>query len=828
MDFTPFVAIAGAANGAVTADDTQLCIDGLKHGEHYAFVLRQGLPSAVGETLLRTADYDIYVRDRSPQARFTGRNYVLPRTGQAGIPIASVNAPKLDIDVLRIGDRSLLPTLRSEDFLSQLSGATARTIADEKGFRVWTGTLDTAPAALNADVVTAFPVLQAVGKLEPGLYIMTARPAGSPSDDEYGGRATQWFVVSDIGLAAFSGPDGVHVMARALSSAAPMANVEMRLVAKNNEVLATRTTDRDGFAAFDPGLSRGDGGLAPGLVVARVGDDYGFLDLAAQAFDLADRGVKGRPRAADRKPCSLPSAAFIVPVKRFISPHCCAMHAAQRCRACPLRLSSSGRTASNTSACRWRTRATVVVHCRSRCCRPRRTAPGACRPTSTRRASRSAGILPRRRLRAGAPRRDARRQDANARPRRTGVDRRFRTLSLRRTGADLDVAGNVAVGLASQPAVKGLADFTIGLDDEQVEASSAELEEHARTDAEGRATLSVPVATIATTRPTEATIALQVAEDGGRAVSRTITLPILPQGPVLALRQTNSTGDAAGGKAEFDVAAAMPDGRRLAKAGVGWTLFKISHHYQWYLQNGRWAFEPVKAAQRIAEGTLDLAANSYGHIARQMDYGAYRLEVRADGLQTSSLGFTIGWAGDETADVPDSARPDARQGGLHNGRRAARAPRAAVRRQGDGGDRERQGRRAADARSAGRWNTVDIPVKADWGSGAYLVATAYRPLDTQAKRLPGRAMGVAWFAIDRAARTLDVKLDAPATMRPARPAHRAGASRWAAAGRERACDARRRRCRHLEPHPLRACPTPMPFSSGRRRCRRPSVISMGI
>ena len=32
------------------------------------------------------ADYEIYVRDRSPQVHFTGKNYVLPRVGQEGIP----------------------------------------------------------------------------------------------------------------------------------------------------------------------------------------------------------------------------------------------------------------------------------------------------------------------------------------------------------------------------------------------------------------------------------------------------------------------------------------------------------------------------------------------------------------------------------------------------------------------------------------------------------------------------------------------------------------------------------------------------------------------
>src|SRR5690606_20547016 len=101
-------------------------------------------------------------------------------------------------------------------------------------------------------------------------------------------------VVSDLGLTAFSGQAGVQVLARSLASAEPVEGVEIRLVARNNEVLATKTTDSAGLAAFDPGLARGEGGLAPGLVVARMGADYGFLDLGSAAFDLTDRGVKGR------------------------------------------------------------------------------------------------------------------------------------------------------------------------------------------------------------------------------------------------------------------------------------------------------------------------------------------------------------------------------------------------------------------------------------------------------------------------------------------------------------------------------------------------------
>ena len=247
VDFTPFVAVSGSASAAVTAEGSQLCVDGLKHSERYAMVLRQGLPSSVGEALLHSADYEIYVRDRAPQARFTGRNYVLPSTGQEGIPVVSVNTAKVDVEVYRIGDRNLLPTLRSSDFLGQITRYSAAEIARDKGVKLWNGTLDTR-SDLNRDVVTAFPVIEAVGKLEPGIYVMTAKASdGSPADNEsaesYENIATQWFVVSDLGLTAFTGRGGVQVFVRSLATADPRPDVEIRLIARNNEVLATKKTD---------------------------------------------------------------------------------------------------------------------------------------------------------------------------------------------------------------------------------------------------------------------------------------------------------------------------------------------------------------------------------------------------------------------------------------------------------------------------------------------------------------------------------------------------------------------------------------------------------
>ena len=293
VDFSPFVALAGTDKPALSSESKQLCVEGLKHGERYNINLRAGMPSQVKESLPKSAEFNIYVRDRKPFVRFTGKAYVLPRTGQRGIPLVSVNTPAVNVNVFRIGDRNLLNTVIDGDFQGTLSRYELNSLGDERGVKVWSGELATA-TTLNQDVTTAFPVDQALGDLQPGVYVMTAAPK-NPGSEDSSSLATQWFIVSDMGLTAFSGNDGVHVFVNSLASTDPVGKAEVKLVARNNEILATRKTDDAGHVLFETGLARGEGGLSPAMItVMSEKADYAFLNLKGNAFDLTDRGVAGR------------------------------------------------------------------------------------------------------------------------------------------------------------------------------------------------------------------------------------------------------------------------------------------------------------------------------------------------------------------------------------------------------------------------------------------------------------------------------------------------------------------------------------------------------
>lgn len=56
-----------------------------------------------------------------------------------------------------------------------------------------------------------------------------------------------------MGVTAFSGNDGIHVFVNSLASTEAVGKAEVKLVARNNEILATRKTDDAGHVLFEAG-----------------------------------------------------------------------------------------------------------------------------------------------------------------------------------------------------------------------------------------------------------------------------------------------------------------------------------------------------------------------------------------------------------------------------------------------------------------------------------------------------------------------------------------------------------------------------------------------
>ena len=777
VDFSPFVALAGADKPALSAAEKQLCVEGLKHGETYTVTLRTGLPSTVHETLSQSKDFSIYVRYRKPLARFASNAYVLPRSGQRGIPIVSVNSRAIAVEILRIDDRNLVGTLGGSgeydrgDFKHSLNRYEIEQLRQSRGVSVWKGELAVESPPLNTDVTTAFPVDSALGDLKPGVYVIVAQPKElKDTDNDYGSQATQWFVVSDLGLTAFSGNDGIHAYVHSLATADAKSGIELRLISRSNEVLATRRTDGNGHAQFEAALASGEGGAAPALLTAADAQgDYAFLSLTGSAFDLSDRGVSGRAASAGLDAFVYAergvyrtgetvyltallrdvqgTAALGVPLtlvaerpdgveyRRTVVPD-------QGLGGHSLVLPVIGSAPTGT----WHVRAFTD---------PKRPAVGETTflvedyvpdriefdltsPTGRVSPKAPATVDVAGRFLYGAP------------------------------AAGLDLEGDVTVAVAKERA--GFPGYEFGLADEEVSAARQPLEDLPATDGAGKAKFNVSLDKLpASTHPLEAKIAVRMAEAGGRAVERTITLPVSPSGAMIGVKpQFSGRSLSDGATAAFDVIVVMPDGTAAARRGLHYELQRVDTHYQFYKRDGRWNYEPVKTTTRVADGTADAAADKPARISLPVTFGRYRLEVSTgepDGPVTS-LAFDAGFYVEANADTPDMLEVALDQ----NEYRAGDTMTVAV-----------------TARSAGRLtlnvigdrllasNSVEVkpgavqvkmPVGRDWGSGAYVVATLRRPLDAPAQRMPGRSIGVRWFSIDHAAKTLTLDLKAPPLLRP--------------------------------------------------------------
>ena len=774
-DFSAYVAITATQSGtSVAVQASQLCIEGLKHGERYGLVLRQGLPSDLGETLLKSADYDIYVRDRSPAVRFTGRNYVLPKTGQQGIPVVSVNTTSLDLDVYRIGDRNLLPTVHSDNFLQQASGDDVTAIAEDKGQKVWSGTLATA-ADLNQDVITAFPVTEAIPQMKPGVYVIFARVTGlkaAESDDEgYKPRPTQWFVVSDLGLTAFSGEDGVHILVRSLASAAPLAGVELRLVARNNELLATQTSDARGYVHFDAGLARGKGGDAPALLNASDGKgDFGFLDLTQTAFDLTDRGVKGRVAPG--------------PLDAFVYAERGVYRSGETVYVTGLLRDAVGNAVSGLPLTFVVTRPdgvefrralvpdqglgghifsqALMAHAQSGTWRvdvyadPKRAAIG----TTTFLAE---DYVP--------ERLEMDLKSANdfihpGEPATIHAEARYLYGS---PGSNLDITGDFRIEASDEIAVPALKGYQVGLTDTDFTTMTGEIAAGQSTDAQGRSDILVTLPTPEALRPLQAVVSVQVSESGGRGITREVKVPIVPRGALIGLKPLFKKDDLTeGSMANFEAVMVDASGKRLSRPGVKWTLYKIDRHYQWFFKDGRWNYEGVKANRTAATGTVDLTAEAVAKISVPVELGSYRLDLTADGAsgaQTSS-GFSVGWDGDRTANTPDvlDMRLDKPAYAAGDRMNIRLDPHFGVKVSLVVLSDKLQQLEEVDIPASG--GVASLAVRAEWGAGAYIVALAHRPLDAAAGRAPGRAIGVAWFGIQRVAHILQIGLSPQKEIRP--------------------------------------------------------------
>ncbi len=763
-DYAPFVRLPDPGL-VVKPEERQICIDGVRHGERYRITFRRGLPAATGETLLKDVEIAAYVRDRAPDVRFAGRAYVLPRAADAALPVETVNLDRVALSLRRVSDRNLLRSIQEGYFNRPLGGYELDRFTGEVAQEVWTGTGEVR-SELNRTMTTRLPLGDVLKDQPPGIYTLTAKV--EDAEDDAG--ATQWFVLTDLGLTTLMGNDGLHVIARSLASAEALEGVEVTLLSRANAVLGTALTDADGHVRFDPGLTRGTGGAAPALVLAaQGGDDSAFLPLTDPAFDLSDRGVEGRAPAP--------------PVDVFLATDRGAYRAGEVIHATALARDDRAEAIAGLPLTAILTRPDGVEYAR------RLSAEG--------RAGGHVFALP---IAQTAPRGTWTldiKADPDAPPlASTQVlvedflpERIDFTLSLpeatlaRAALPPLEVearylfgapgAGLAAEGQLVLRPVRSLDDFPgyrFGRFDAE-DGPKARMLGPRSTEADGTLTLPLTLPDgLNGAQPYEATAVLRLREGSGRPVERQITRTLAPAKAMIGIKPAFDGTLPEGGEARFSLIGVAPDLTR-ADMAVTWTLNRVTTRYQWYQQYGNWKWEPITTRTRIATGEAALGA-SVQAVSAPVEWGQYELLVeRTDGpYAASSVEFTAGWyAPAEGSQTPDTLELSLDAETYRPGETAKLriVPRHAGTALVTVMSNRVIARKAVEV--AEGENVIPVDVTEDWGAGAYVSAQVIRPMDVAAGQIPARSLGLAYASIDPGARQLNVSIDAPGTTDPRGP-----------------------------------------------------------
>ncbi|MEZ5936587.1 MAG: alpha-2-macroglobulin [Hyphomonadaceae bacterium] len=775
-DYSPYVEMDRGGPVALSVKGANLCIGGLTFGQPRELTIRSGLPAQDGRSIAFDETVRIEFGDRPSFVGFSGDGVILPRVEADGLAIQTVNADKVHVTVSRVTDRALAFKTITSGFAVQAGDygwMDYNSEPDELLEPVWEGEMDTVGSP-NSPKITVFPIATAIPRLQAGAYFIELNQADATGKIvDRGARAKRWLVITDLALTSYTGEDGVTTTVRSLQSAKPQRGVELQLVARNNEILATGTSDRDGHVSFPGPAVHGDGPMAPRLIMAYAENgDFAVLDLDRSPTDLTERDVGGRSPAGqadayvyfDRgiyRPGETVKATALI---RDATANALKDRAGALVVYAPNGI-EAGRTRFDKAEDAGAVRFDFAV--------PRAAARG-----SWRMAAQVDGVGE-----VGSasfsvedfvPQRIALTVNADDEtPMRAGQTRTINAdvrFLYGAPGAGLPVEGDVRVEADPSPFPK-LKDFRFGRHDEEFRDTTFETPD-ATTDGSGHASLMLAAreAGNGSSRPLRFRVVVSAVEPGGRAVRDDVRVPYRPNNRYLGVKPAFDQSAEESKPAAFDIVSVDAMGAQKSGA-VNWRLVRIDWKYDWYREGGgQWQWRRSREVVEVETGTARIAEGQTARIeTRALDWGDYELLLTeaATGAE-ASYGFWAGWGGQaqDGVDAPDQVRievPDTLP-------EVGKTIEIGLMPPYDGeaeiviASENVITTRTLSVKAGGA--RVKLPVTKDWGAGVYIMASVYTPRDPVERPKPRRAVGVAHVSVDMKPRTFDLKMTAPEILRP--------------------------------------------------------------
>jgi uncharacterized protein YfaS (alpha-2-macroglobulin family) len=784
--------------GLVTeVSGANLCIGGLPYAKTYHLTLLPGLPAQDGDTLPSATSFTYSPAGRPALVAIAGNGLYLAKRSATGLPITTVNVKRLVIHILRLNDVNAIQdfstisgTQTFDPTQQTFQGYTLANLIAGQASVIWSGTMPVGPNP-DQNVDTIFPIATALGQsadimaAKPGIYLVTAEdaatavppgfwngtlPDADQSDFNSVNFATHWVVVTDLGVTAVTGDDGLHATIRSISTAAPAANVKLNLISTGGDILTSVTTNTAGQATIPAAQLAGHLANTPLALAAYAPDgDFSYLPLATAAFDLSDRGVTGRP-------APVTNDAFIAADRGIYRPgetvHALVLLRDADGKALPNQPITLGLIRPDTVQV---TSIQAVTDDAGGTVIPIPLPANAFHGQWVIQASIDPTLLP-----IGSLTIDVENfQPADMRIEATGAPNRAApgsTIHLAATGtylygapAILPVRATATITKDPNP-IPGLTGYQFGLLNDQPADAETDLTPPPQAGPDGKIAFDATIPTPSpTTQPLRAKIVVGYLEPSGNLTTDTQFVKLTTTPDLIGIKPAFTGGSVdSGSPAAFSIAAFDPTTAKPIATTLQLRLVRTDTIYDWVGTSNSWTWHSYTVDHPVELTSLAPAGDTPTDFARSLPDGDYTL-IAADpktGAATS-IAFSVGWSGlGTTASTPDILHLSADHTTLSPGGTAKIHIEGSFAGTADivVANNRVYAERTVDVPKSGA--DISITATPDWNGGAYVIADLHRGANDAPGHASVRAIGVGWIGLDPTPHTLAVTIQSPTQILP--------------------------------------------------------------
>ncbi|EGG5758497.1 alpha-2-macroglobulin family protein [Salmonella enterica] len=725
-------------------------------------------------TFGKSYEKTITTRDVQPSVGFASRGSLLPGKIAEGLPVMALNVNHVDVNFFRVKPGSLASFVSQWEYRSSLSNWESDHLLKMADL-VYTGRFDLNPAR-NTREKLLLPLSDIKPLQQAGVYVAVMNQAGHYN---YSNAATL-FTLSDIGVSAHRYYNRLDIFTQSLENGAAQSGIEIVLLNDKGQTLAQATSDAQGHVQLEADK-------AAALLLARKEEQTTLLDLTIPALDLSEFNVAGAPGYSKQ--------FFMFGPRDLYRP-------GETVILNGLLRDSDGKTLPDQPV------KLEVVKPDGQVMRTVVSQPenGLYRLNYPLDINAPTGLW---HVRANTgdnllrswdfhvedfmPERMALNLTAQKTPLAPADEVKFSVVGYYLYGAPAN--GNTLQGqLFLRPlrdAVAALPGFQFGnIAEENLSRSLDEVQ--LTLDKGGRGEVSAASQWQEAHSPLQVILQASLLESGGRPVTRRVEQPIWPADTLPGIRpqfaakavydyRTDTTVNQPivdeDSNAAFDIVYANAQGEKKAVSGLQVRLIRERRDYYWnWSESEGWLSQFDQKDLVEGEQTLDLNADETGKVSFPVEWGAYRLEVKAPNETVSSVRFWAGYSWQDNSDGSGAARPD---------RVTLKLDKANYR----PGDTMKlhiaapvAGKGYAMVESSDGplwWQAIDvpaqgleltIPVDKTWNRhDLYLSTLVVRPGDKSRSATPKRAVGLLHLPLGDDNRRLELALESPAKMRPNQP-----------------------------------------------------------